>query len=212
MSPLGYRGTSITACGGFAPEYGANEIESNADMEVKISGKDVSVGLVSVDTHRFGSTTGGSAIKPYALSVSRDRVLHDFQEYYDDYVADTAAYGTVPSEPVSEPLRDLKFPSFLDLFDNEPNTFAAFLTESDYDFLVALFSDGQDGRPHYFIRTVNAVTVGAESVLLEGLIFDFRYELLNKIAKQAVQMPNAKIIPPEDEPGFMSNDEPSDED
>jgi hypothetical protein len=140
-------------------------------MKLSISDTAVPTQLLSVDTHRFGHGTEGSAIEPYALSVSRYRVLSDFQKYYHDYVADTAAYGANDDEPVARQLEGLQFPSFPVLFDNEPDILAAFLSEVAFDFLEALFASSQCDRPRYFIRTVDTLTVGTEGVTLEGLLF-----------------------------------------
>ena len=178
-------------------------------MKISISGDDIPAEWVSVDTDRFGEATAGPNILPYTLTIGRDRVLHDFRNFYDDYVADTAAHGAEEDEPVARKLETLKFPAWPDLFGREPNVAAAFLTEVAYDFLNAVFSGGARGRPHYFIRTVNDVAVRPVSVALTGLALNYRQDLLDQIA---ATMPKGTPIPRGEEPGFMSNYDMPDED
>lgn len=178
-------------------------------MKISISGKDIPADWVSVDTHRFGQATAGPTILPYTLSIDRERVLHDFQKFHDDYVADTATHGTEDDEPVARTLEALKFPSWPELLDREPTVAAAFLAEVAFDFLNAVFSGGAGGLPHYFIRTVDRVAVRPDSVGLTGLALDYRQDLLNQIA---AKMPEGTPVPRGEEPGFMSNYDIPDED
>jgi hypothetical protein len=189
-----------------APE---SESREGRSMKISIAGNDVPSGLVSVDTHRFGDLTAGSAKLTYELTMATDRVLGDFQRYYDDFVADTKAHAAEDHEPIARELERLKFPSFPGLLMREPTLAAAFLADVAYDFLNAMLTGHAGARPRYFIRTVDHVVVDPKAVALTGLVFDHRRELLDQVI---AKMPAGTVVPAEEAPGYLSNFELPDED
>jgi hypothetical protein len=178
-------------------------------MKISIDGRDYT-DTVSVDDDWTRSHGGHDTYKTYELKISRADVQRAFSSYYEDYVRDSKAHAPEQDEQVALDLAKAGWPPFDQLMAKHVSLFQTFIADVSYDFVhAAVVAKQMPLGPLFFIRSVDEVILSTNELMLRGAALDWRQTLLNKAN---AKMPPGEIVPPEQQPGFMSNYDIDDED